>query len=141
MGGLSEARTSATATVGAATALAVAPGTEPTRAVARATHRPGRKVGSVVVLAGGDLVLYVERGGRSLISFGDDSETSARRLALACAELARASRAGLLGKMVIGRIDGIDALAGAGSTASRAFGVTAALMEAGFRPTPRGLRA
>ncbi|MFJ4106442.1 Lhr family helicase [Oerskovia enterophila] len=141
VGGLSEARTSATATVGAATALAVAPGTEPTRAVARATHRPGRKVGSVVVLAGGDLVLYVERGGRSLISFGDDSETSARRLALACAELARASRAGLLGKMVIGRIDGIDALAGAGSTASRAFGVTAALMEAGFRPTPRGLRA
>ncbi|MFD6092299.1 DEAD/DEAH box helicase [Oerskovia sp. NPDC060338] len=140
-GGLSEVRTSASATTGSATALALAPGTEPARTTPRATHRPGRKVGSVVVLAGGDLVLYVERGGRSLLSFGDDSETSARRLALACAELARASRAGLLGKMVIGRIDGIDALAGAGSTASRAFGVTAALMEAGFRPTPRGLRA
>jgi len=107
----------------------------------RATHRPGRKVGSVVVLVSGDLVLYVERGGRSLISFGDDSQSSSRRLALACTELARASRAGLLGKIVIGRIDGIDALAGAGSTASRAFGVTAALIEAGFRPTPRGLRA
>ncbi|MEK8224985.1 hypothetical protein NKG05_00685 [Oerskovia sp. M15] len=81
------------------------------RPSSRATHRPGRKVGSVVVLAGGDLVLYVERGGRSLLSFGDDSESSARRLALAAAELARASRAGLLGRMVVGRIDGIDALA------------------------------
>ncbi|MHA7134978.1 ATP-dependent helicase [Oerskovia turbata] len=116
-------------------------GTDVARPASRATHRPGRKAGSVVVLVGGDLVLYVERGGRSLLSFGDDSAASARRLALASAELARASRAGLLGKMVIGRIDGIDALAGAGSTASRAFGVTAALLEAGFRPTPRGLRA
>ena len=140
-GGRPEVRTAASATMGASTAVALAPGTGPARSTPRATHRPGRKVGSVVVLAGGDLVLYVERGGRSLLSFGDDSEISARRLALACAELARASRAGLLGKMVIGRIDGIDALAGAGSTASRAFGVTAALMEAGFRPTPRGLRA
>ncbi|GAA3216248.1 DEAD/DEAH box helicase [Oerskovia jenensis] len=126
---------------GTTTSTAVLPSTGAARPASRATHRPGRKVGSVVVLVGGDLVLYVERGGRSLLSFGDDSESSARRLALACAELARASRAGLLGKMVIGRIDGIDALAGAGSTASRAFGVTAALLEAGFRPTPRGLRA
>ncbi|MBD7998955.1 DEAD/DEAH box helicase [Oerskovia sp. Sa2CUA8] len=133
--------TAAPASATTATTVLSAPAAGTARAAPRATHRPGRKVGSVVVLVGGDLVLYVERGGRSLISFGDDSESSARRLTLACAELARASRAGLLGKMVIGRIDGIDALAGAGSTASRAFGVTAALLEAGFRPTPRGLRA
>ncbi|MBE7698896.1 DEAD/DEAH box helicase [Oerskovia sp. Sa1BUA8] len=139
-GGARGAGTAQAAGAGGGAAPAAVLTADVSRPAPRATHRPGRKVGSVVVLVSGDLVLYVERGGRSLISFGDDSESSARRLALASAELARASRAGLLGKMVIGRIDGIDALAGAGSTASRAFGVTAALLEAGFRPTPRGLR-
>src|SRR5690606_28104434 len=32
-------------------------------------HRPGRKAGAVVVLVGGELALYVERGGHSLLSF------------------------------------------------------------------------
>ncbi len=32
-------------------------------------HRPGRKAGALVVLAAGELVLYVERGGKTLLSW------------------------------------------------------------------------
>ena len=35
-------------------------------------HRPGRKAGALVVLVDGALALYVERGGRSLLSWSDD---------------------------------------------------------------------
>ena len=37
-----------------------------------AGHRPGRKAGALVVLVDGELVLYVERGGRTLLTFTDD---------------------------------------------------------------------
>ncbi len=40
-------------------------------------HRPGRKAGALVVLVDGELVLYVERGGRTLLSFVDDPEALA----------------------------------------------------------------
>ena len=35
-------------------------------------HRPGRKAGALVVLSGGQLVLYVERGGKTLLSWTED---------------------------------------------------------------------
>src|SRR5690625_75869 len=35
-------------------------------------HRPGRKAGAYVVLVNGALVLYLERGGKTLLQFGDD---------------------------------------------------------------------
>ena len=38
----------------------------------REGHRPGRKAGALVALVNGRLVLYVERGGRTLLSFTDD---------------------------------------------------------------------
>lgn len=99
-------------------------------------HRPGRKAGAVVVLSDGDLALYVERGGRSVLSFVDGP-----RLAEASAELVRAVRAGRLGKVVVQRVDGVEALAGAGTTATSADEAVRALLDAGFRATPRGLRA
>ena len=37
-------------------------------------HRPGRKAGALVVLVDGALVLYVERGGRTLLSLRRDRE-------------------------------------------------------------------
>src|SRR5919107_3164650 len=37
----------------------------------REGHRPGRKPGALVVLVGGALIFYVERGGRTLLSFTD----------------------------------------------------------------------
>ncbi|MDR0483572.1 MAG: DEAD/DEAH box helicase [Cellulomonadaceae bacterium] len=35
-------------------------------------HRPGRKAGAVVVLVNGDLVLFMERGGKTVLSFGSE---------------------------------------------------------------------
>lgn len=95
-------------------------------------HRPGRKAGAIVVLVGGSLALYVERGGRSLLSFTDDPDLLAR----AAATLAAAARAGRLGRLTLGRADGsalLDRTALAGPLAR-------ALTEAGFGVTPRGLR-
>ncbi|GII99423.1 Lhr family ATP dependent helicase [Sediminihabitans luteus] len=97
-------------------------------------HRPGRKAGAVVVLVDGALVLYLERGGRSLLTSGDAGE-----LAAACAELAAAGRAGRLPSSVITRVDGLDTLAAAGRMPRE--GAVAALLDAGFTITPRGVRA
>ena len=92
------------------------------------SHRPGRKAGALTVLVDGSLVLYVERGGRTLLSWTDDPE----RLAPSAIALAAAVRDGALGRLTVERADG-----------ERAGGdspLTQALEAAGFRPTPRGLR-
>jgi ATP-dependent Lhr-like helicase len=93
-----------------------------------ASHRPGRKAGALTLLVDGSLVLYVERGGRTLLSWTEDAEV----LAPATAALAAAVRVGALGRLTVERADG-----------ERAGGdspLTQALETAGFRPTPRGLR-
>ncbi|MEU8248532.1 DEAD/DEAH box helicase [Nonomuraea sp. NPDC048916] len=89
-------------------------------------HRPGRKAGALVVLVDGFLVLYVERGGKTLLSFADDE-----RLRPAVDALALAVRDGALGKLTVERADGASIV---GSPLAEA------LEEAGFHPTPRGLR-
>lgn len=94
-------------------------------------HRPGRKAGAVVVLTHGDLTLFVERGGRTVLSFSQ----SPARLAVAADALARTVREGRLGRLVVQRVDGIPAL-----EAARQHPVARALVEAGFAITPRGLR-
>ncbi|HEX5090127.1 MAG TPA: ATP-dependent helicase [Nocardioides sp.] len=93
-------------------------------------HRPGRKAGALVVLVDGELVLYVERGGRTLLTWSEDAE----RLGPAAASLAEAARRGSLGRITVERADGA-ALLGGGSTPLRE-----ALDAAGFVATPRGLR-
>jgi ATP-dependent Lhr-like helicase len=90
-------------------------------------HKAGRKAGAVVVLVGGRLVIYVERGGRSLLSYSDDEPLLQR----AVDALALAARDGILGKLHVERADG-EAIQGT------AFGD--ALVQAGFRATSRGLR-
>ena len=40
----------------------------------RRRHQPGRKAGAVVVLVDGELVLYVERGGKTLLTYSDDPD-------------------------------------------------------------------
>ncbi|MCW2943531.1 MAG: box helicase [Actinoallomurus sp.] len=88
-------------------------------------HKPGRKAGALVVLVEGRLVLYVERGGKTLLSWGeDDPQPAVDALALAVRE-------GVLGKLTVERADG-EAIAGSP--------LAAALEAAGFHPTPRGLR-
>ncbi len=93
----------------------------------RPGHRPGRKAGAVVILVDGDLVLYVERGGRTLLTFSDDPD----RLSRAADALALAVRDGILGRMAVERADG---------EAVYSSPLARALTEAGFRPTVRGLR-
>ncbi|SCE74831.1 ATP dependent helicase, Lhr family [Micromonospora coriariae] len=90
-------------------------------------HRAGRKAGALVVQVAGDLVLYVERGGRTLLSFTDDTDT----LAAAGKALADAVHSGALGAMSVERADG---------EAVHSSPLRDALTAAGFRATPRGLR-
>jgi ATP-dependent Lhr-like helicase len=90
-------------------------------------HKPGRKAGALVILANGDLVLYVERGGKSLLSWTDD----AALLEPCAAALAAAVREGALGRITVERADGETV---------RDTPLARALQSAGFRPTPRGLR-
>jgi ATP-dependent Lhr-like helicase len=98
----------------------------PARPVETSGHQPGRKAGAVVVLVDGELAVYVERGGRTLLTWLDDD-----RIPLAVEGLANAVRRGWLGKLTVERTDGSTVF---DSPISRA------LQDAGFRLTPRGLR-
>jgi nucleotide-binding universal stress UspA family protein len=53
----------------------------PDRAEPAAGHRPGRKAGALVVLVDGRPALYVERGGRSLLTFADADDADVLRRA------------------------------------------------------------
>lgn len=89
-------------------------------------HRPGRKAGSLVVLVDGGLAVYVERGGKTVLTFtSDDDELRAAGSSLA--EAVRRSGGRL-------RIEKIDGEWGIGTP----FGD--ALVAAGFATTPQGLR-
>jgi ATP-dependent Lhr-like helicase len=90
-------------------------------------HRPGRKAGALVVLVEGAPALYVERGGRSLLSFTTDRT----ELVAGAQALAGAVHEGWLGSLAVERADGVDSL---GSE------LADVLTEAGFRVTPKGLR-
>jgi ATP-dependent Lhr-like helicase len=90
-------------------------------------HRPGRKAGALVVLTDGEPAIYVERGGRSLLSFTTEHDT----LAAAASALATAVREGWLGSIAVEKADGSGALDGV---------LAEVLTEAGFRHSPKGLR-
>ncbi|MEW1955956.1 ATP-dependent helicase [Kineococcus sp. NPDC059986] len=92
-------------------------------------HRPGRKAGALVALVDGELALYVERGGRSVLSWTAEEAV----LQPAADVLALAVREGVLGKLTVEKADGSGVLA-ADSPLGRA------LEGAGFHATPRGLR-
>ncbi len=100
----------------------------PTRTDDAKGHQPGRKAGALVVLVDGDLVLYVERGGRTLLSWSERPSV----LNAAATALAAAVHAGNLGTLRVGKVDG-EAVLGSSHP------LTAALEQAGFRLTPRGL--
>ncbi|MGW4162273.1 ATP-dependent helicase [Streptomyces sp. NPDC004788] len=94
-----------------------------------AGHKPGRKAGAMVVLVDGELTLYMERGGKTLLSWPVDPEAPALRAAAEA--LAAAASAGSLGTVTVERINGATALT---SPLARP------LEAAGFHATPRGLR-
>ncbi|THA74793.1 DEAD/DEAH box helicase [Streptomyces sp. A0642] len=96
---------------------------------AGAGHKPGRKAGSLVVLVDGELTLYMERGGKTLLAWPTEPDDPA--LHAAAAALAAAARAGALGTVTVERTNGASSL-------TSPLGRT--LESAGFLATPRGLR-
>ncbi|MCK1822993.1 ATP-dependent helicase [Streptomyces sp. XM83C] len=99
-----------------------------------ASHKPGRKAGSLVVLVDGELTLYMERGGKTLLAWPEAPGAEPAddpRLTAAAQALAEAARAGTLGTVTVERVNGTPALTSA---------LGALLEGAGFIATPRGLR-
>ncbi|MFF2655084.1 ATP-dependent helicase [Streptomyces sp. NPDC058045] len=113
-------------------------------------HKPGRKAGSLVVLVDGELTLYMERGGKTVLAWPGQpagraqdipgataAETAGAeaaddaRLALAVESLGAAAAAGALGTVTVERINGSPALTSP---------LGPLLETAGFHATPRGLR-
>ncbi len=82
----------------------------------------------------GELNLYMERGGKTLLAWPITPDTGATddpRLRTAAEALAAAARAGSLGTVTVERINGTPALTSPIGTL---------LETAGFVATPRGLR-
>jgi ATP-dependent helicase Lhr and Lhr-like helicase len=100
--------------------------------------RPARVAGAYVVLVEDEPALYVERGGRSLLTLGraDGARMGASPAAApgaaqaeALMALADAVRAGHVGRLALERIDGQPAVASSG--------IAQTLVELGFQPGPR----
>ncbi|MET1087064.1 MAG: crosslink repair DNA glycosylase YcaQ family protein [Arthrobacter sp.] len=90
-------------------------------------HRPGRKAGALVVLVDGALVLYVERGGKTLLAFSDNDAI----LAAAGSALVGVVTRGAVDKLIMEKVNGHEILD---------TPVAAALSAAGAYSTPKGLR-
>ncbi|HKV18491.1 MAG TPA: crosslink repair DNA glycosylase YcaQ family protein, partial [Mycobacterium sp.] len=97
-------------------------------------HRPGRKAGALVALVDGELAWFLERGGRSLLSFTTDADAH-HAAAGALADLVGTGR---VQSLLVEKINGEPVLAPDASSDQSA--VVAALTGAGFARTPRGLR-
>ncbi|ORW97877.1 ATP-dependent helicase [Mycobacterium szulgai] len=97
----------------------------------RAAARPGRKAGALVVLVDGELAWFLERGGRSLLTFTKDPAAN-HAAAVGLADLVGARR---VASILVERVDGIPVL-----QPGVPGPVSAALTDAGFVRTPRGLR-
>ncbi|WIB63820.1 ATP-dependent helicase [Curtobacterium sp. MCBD17_040] len=89
-------------------------------------HRPGRKAGALVTIVDGRLAVYVERGGKSVLTFTPDEPV----LAAAAQSIAATVRSGL-GRLAVERVDGTFVL-------ETPLGDL--LRDAGFTATPQGLR-
>ncbi|KNC19364.1 DEAD/DEAH box helicase, partial [Arthrobacter sp. RIT-PI-e] len=90
-------------------------------------HRAGRKAGALVVLVDGALSLYVERGGKTLLTFTEDADV----LRAAALALVTVIRRGAADKMALEKVNG-------GGILDTDIG--RALADAGFHTTPKGLR-
>ncbi|MFJ4209023.1 ATP-dependent helicase [Paenarthrobacter sp. NPDC089675] len=90
-------------------------------------HRPGRKAGALVVMVDGALVLYVERGGKTLLTFSHDEAA----LGVAAEALVGVVRRGAVDKLFMEKVNGHDLLE---------TPIAVALSAAGAYSTPKGLR-
>jgi ATP-dependent Lhr-like helicase len=97
-------------------------------------HRPGRKAGALVAIVDGELTWFLERGGRSLLSFTGDADAHMA----AAAALSDLVSAGRVQSFLIEKVNGVPVLE-PGVEGERAA-VQDALIGIGFTRTPRGLR-
>ncbi|WP_206447580.1 DEAD/DEAH box helicase [Agrococcus sp. KRD186] len=93
----------------------------------RGGHRPTRRVGALTTIAAGRVVLHLERGGRSLLTFDDDPATLVRALESLADAVARMG----------GRRRAIEHIDDHGSLDSA---LAPLLEQAGVYRTPRGFR-
>jgi ATP-dependent Lhr-like helicase len=100
-------------------------------------HRPSRGAGCHVVLVSGKPILYVERGGHTLLTFTVSAEEgdTHRDLAVAARLLHAAVKAGTVCGLTISRVNGTAVMEPGGPGH-----VKRALEDAGFGLTPRGYR-
>ncbi len=117
----------------AAVALAASDPAQPYGAAlpwpASGSHKPARKAGAIVVLRGGEPVVYLERGGRTALCWSTDADA----LADAARVVADLVHRGRLASLSVEKIDGEPVL-------GRAHPLAEALAAAGFHLTPKGLR-
>ncbi|KAA0919156.1 ATP-dependent helicase [Dietzia sp. ANT_WB102] len=90
-------------------------------------HRPGRKAGALVVLVDGVCVLFVERGGRTILIL----DGRAGAVPLAAAALADSVKSGAVGPLTVTTLGGEPV---------HASPHAASFENAGFGITPKGLR-
>ncbi|HEX5146557.1 MAG TPA: DEAD/DEAH box helicase, partial [Conexibacter sp.] len=93
----------------------------------RETRRPSRTPGALVVLAGSEPVLYLERGGRALQTLAEAGDP---RIPAALRALADHARAGRIRRIALERVDGEPVMGTPWE---------AALADVGFRGGPRKL--
>lgn len=91
-------------------------------------HRPGRKAGALVGLVDGQLAFYLERGGRTVLTFGDPTDEELNRLGRA---VVAALRTAAVDKVAIATVNGQPVLE---------HRLSKALLQAGFYTTPQGIR-
>ena len=96
------------------------------------TAIPKRAAGALVTLVGGKPVFYLERGGKTALTFGDVSEAERR---VAARSLVKTVQRAHLATFTIQKISGKEM---SGGTAERSPWVEP-LLEAGFERVPRGL--
>jgi len=99
----------------------------PKRGGADASRRPSRVAGAYVVLSGGEPVLYLERGGRGLVTLVENTDV---RLQPALAALVDQVRNGAIKRLALEKVDGEPALGSA---------LGPALVALGFQEGPRRL--
>ncbi|HEX4467813.1 MAG TPA: hypothetical protein VH025_11550, partial [Solirubrobacteraceae bacterium] len=93
-------------------------------------RRPSRVAGAYVVSVADEPALYVERGGRGLLTLADARDGDVDAVLEGLRALADAVRAGRVPKLSLERIDGEPAVSSP---------LAATLLELGFSPGPRRL--
>ena len=92
-------------------------------------HRPSRKAGALVVLDDGHLVAWLERGGRTALTWSDDPD----RLRRAAEALAGLIQGGRVAALTVEKVNGAASLG-----SDHPF--VHALLAAAFHQTPKGVR-